>query len=65
MKDSVYKFTKEGLRNFENETEAINYYEHLLNENPESASYPKLLRELHKGIIMGLKASLELKRFKK
>ncbi len=65
MKASIYNNVKISLKNFTNEQEAIKYYEYILSNNPESSVYPKELREFHKGLIMGLKGSLELKKINK
>ena len=55
MKQSIYTNLEQSLKGFENKTEAIKYYQYMLDNNPESSSYPQQLRELHKGLIMGLK----------
>jgi len=55
MKPSIYTNLEQSLKRFENKTEAIKYYQYMLDNNPESGSYPQQLRELHKGLIMGLK----------
>lgn len=65
VKDSLFHATIESLNNFSNEEETISYYEHLLQYNPESSSYPLRLREFHTGLIMGLKGSIELRNIKK
>ena len=55
MKESIYKNRAESLKNFETPQEAINYYQYMLDNNPESTVYPKSLREFDKGMIVGLK----------
>jgi len=65
MKESIYKNTLETLKTYKNEHEAIKYYEYMLNNNPESSVYPSSLREFHKGLIIGLKASIEIKQVTK
>lgn len=61
MKKSIYLNASKALQNFDNEQQAIKYYEYILDNNPESKVYPPELREFHKGIIMGLKGSIEIK----
>ena len=62
MKDSIYKNHLKSMKSFSNEDEAIKYYQYMLDNNLKSSTYPNSLREFHKGIIIGLKASKELKK---
>ncbi len=61
MKNSIYKSHIKAVKSFETQEKAIRYYQYMLDHNPESNVYPKELREFHKGLIMGLKASIELR----
>ena len=58
MKNSIYENTLKSLKNFDTPQEAIKYYQYMLDNNLESCTYPLALREYHKGIITGLKATI-------
>ena len=61
MKDAIYNNMLRSLKGFDNQEEAIKYYQYMLDNNPTDSTYPEKLREFHKGVIMGLKASIELR----
>jgi len=65
MKDSIYKSHSQALKNFDSEEKAIKYYQYMLDNNKESSTYPKDLREFHKGLVLGLKGSIEIRESKK
>jgi len=62
MKESLYEIHLKALKNFDSEEEAIKYYQYMLDNNPESNVYPNSLREFHKGLIIGLKGSIEIRK---
>jgi hypothetical protein len=61
MKDSIYKNLLRSVNEFDTPLEAYKYYDYMLKNNSEKGSYPKELRECHKGLLIGLKYHLTQK----
>jgi len=68
MKESLYKRYLQDVKGILKDLgidKTINYYQYMIDNNKESNTYPKELREFHKGLIIGLKGAKELKQINK